>query len=183
MVKTSFFNFSEAISQAQVRANPFDLHGTLCGILCVRQDQTTDAWIKEITPEVSAEEQEKLATLLELIQQQLDSPDLDFRLLLPTDQQSLGKRTEALASWSRGFLYGLGIGGLAKETTLDADAQEFLNDVAKIAKAEHHSSDDTHEDEAAYCELVEYLRMGLLLVYESLHPATGAPSPRIPNKP
>lgn len=183
MIKNSSFNFSEVISRAQVRADPSDLHGTLCGILCARQNQVTDAWIKELSPEMNAEERKKLAALLELTQQQLDSPDLDLRLLLPADQQSLRKRTEALASWSRGFLHGLDIGGLAKETALDADAQEFLNDVAKIAKAEHYSSDDTHEDEAAYCELVEYLRMGLLLVYESLHPTTDDPSPRIPNKP
>lgn len=166
-----------------MRADPFDLHGMLCGVLCVRQNQTADAWINEFAPEMSKEEGKKLTALFELTQQQLNSPDLDFRLLLPDDQQPLRKRTEALASWSRGFLYGLGTGGLEKDSSLDADAQEFLSDVAKIAKAIHHSSHDTHENEAAYFEIVEYLRMGLLLVYESLHPATGDSSPRIQNMP
>lgn len=166
-----------------MRTNPFDFHGTLCGVLCVRQNQTADAWIKEFAPEMNEEEKKKLTALFELTRQQLNSPDLDFRLLLPDDQQSLRQRTEAIAGWSRGFLYGLGIGGLKKDTPLDTDTREFLSDVARIAKAAYHSSHDTHENEAAYCEIVEYLRMGLLLVYESLYPAADTPSSRIRNMP
>ena len=170
MVDSAFSNLLNAIGQADSCPDPFDLHGTLCGILCGRQQYPKPQdWVREFAPQASDEEQKKLAYLLKLIQQQLDSPDLDFRLLLLEDEQPLSKRTEGLASWCRGFLYGLGIGGLVKETVLDKDAQEFLGDVAKIAKAKHHSQDDAPESEAAYYEIVEYLRMGVLLIYEGLH--------------
>lgn len=169
MVDTAFLNLLNAIGQTDSRPDPFDLHGTLCGILCGGQHQKSQDWVKKFASQASDEEQKKLLHLLKLTQVQLDSPDLDFRLLLPKDEQSLSKRTEGLASWCRGFLYGLGIGGLAKDTALDKDALEFLRDVAEIAKAKHHSQDDAPESEAAYYEIVEYLRMGVLLIYESLH--------------
>jgi uncharacterized protein len=175
MVNTSFPNLLNAIGQIGSRPDPFDLHGTLCGVLCVRQHQQAKDWIEEFASKASDKEKKKLVYLFKLAQKQLDSPDLDFRLLLPEDEQPLGKRTEGLASWCRGFLYGLGVGGLAKDTPLDIDAQEFLRDVANIAKAKHHSNDNTSESEAAYYEIVEYLRMGVLLIYESLHSTPRGP--------
>ncbi|ADE16735.1 conserved hypothetical protein [Nitrosococcus halophilus Nc 4] len=165
-----YSNLLEDLCNIEMCADPSEVHGSLCGFLCARQKQTAGAWIEEIAPQASRDDKEKLAALFELTEQQLNSPDLDIRLFLPDDQAPLSERTEALASWSRGLLYGLGIGGLGKETILDDDIQEFLTDVAKIAKAVHYPETDTHEDEVAYSELVEYLRMGLLLVYESLHP-------------
>ena len=153
-----------------------EIHGSLCGFLCARKNQTAKTWAEEIAPQASNNDKKKLEALFEFTEQQINSPDLDIRLLLPDDEQPLNQRTEALASWSRGLLYGLGIGGLRKETALDGDTQEFLKDAAKIAKMVHFPSNDSQEDEAAYNEIVEYLRMGLLLLYESLHPADSGPS-------
>ncbi|QBQ53587.1 UPF0149 family protein [Nitrosococcus wardiae] len=168
----------EALCNIETWANPYEIHGSLCGFLCARQKQTAEAWIEEIAPQASRDDKEKLAALFEFTEQQLNSPDLNVRLLLPDDSAPLSERTEALASWSRGLLYGLGIGGLEKEAALDDDTQEFLTDVAKIAKAAHYTNTDTHEDEVAYSDLVEYLRMGLLLVYEDLHPSERGSPPK-----
>lgn len=172
-----YSNFLEVLCNIETCADPSEIHGSLCGYLCAKQNQTAAAWAEEIAPEAGSDNKEKLMALFALTEQQLNSPDLDIRLLLPDDGRPLSERTEALASWSRGFLYGLGIGGLGKEAALDDDIQEFLQDAEKIAKAVHSPHNDNEEGEAAYSEIVEYLRMGLLLVYENLHPASSGSPP------
>ncbi|ADJ27504.1 UPF0149 family protein [Nitrosococcus watsonii] len=159
----------EALRNLDSCADLPEIHGSLCGFLCARKNQTAKTWIEEIAPQANNQDKKKLEALFEFTEQQINSPDLDIRLLLPHDEQPLAQRTEALASWSRGFLYGLGIGGLRRETDLDGDTQEFLKDAAEIANMVHSPSDGSQENEAAYNEIAEYLRMGLLLVYESLH--------------
>jgi len=101
---------------------------------------------------------------------QLCDPGLGFYLLLPADEALDEQgRTEALVQWCDGLLYGLALAGLGERQDLPDLVREFLNDVAQICRA---SVDDWPEeaDEAAYTELVEYLRMGVLLINEELQP-------------
>ena len=98
----------------------------------------------------------------------LDASECTFDLMLPDDEEPLVQRTAALGSWCHGFLAGLGLAGVGDHhKSLSGDAREFLDDVQEMSRIESDPDEDD-EAEAAYAELVEYLRVGVLLLREEI---------------
>jgi hypothetical protein len=51
---------------------------------------------------------------------------------------------------------------------LSEDAQEAVRDLGQIARADVTDASESEEDEAALAEIVEYLRVAVLLIREDL---------------
>jgi hypothetical protein len=62
---------------------------------------------------------------------------------------------------------------------LSGESREFLRDVAEIAQAGFNTDRAGEADETAYAEVVEYLRVGLLMIQRDIQQST-APSPARP---
>ena len=77
-----------------------------------------------------------------------------------------------VSDWSQGLVYGLGVSGPTNETELPADCQEYLTDVLQISQVDDIELQPSDDDDNNYEELVEYLRMGLFLLYGELNPTT-----------
>ena len=169
-------------------------HGALCGLLCVKGFVLYDDWIKLINDEQKvqpvwfdkdmtdneninevdhdntgrgAEEWGLLQDLYDETFRQLNDDDYGFSLLLPNDDEPLRIRTEALVEWCDGFLFGLGAGEIKDFAQLPDDVNEISHDLAEISRA-YHEDESTEADEVAYAELVEYVRVGVLVIYEAL---------------
>jgi uncharacterized protein YgfB (UPF0149 family) len=96
----------------------------------------------------------------------LEADELEFEPLLPADEAVLAERVEALGAWLQGFLYGVGAAGPFKRGAVPATVTEVLADFAEVSRAGAVGSDDTEIEESALVDLVEFLRAGVLLVYE-----------------
>jgi uncharacterized protein YgfB (UPF0149 family) len=94
---------------------------------------------------------------------QLDSPDFEFELLLPGEEQPVSERGDGLVTWCRGFLGGFGLAAGAKPP-LSEDSEEALADIARIA-ASDLSYEDPESDEAALEEVSEFIRVAVLLLH------------------
>lgn len=157
-----------------------EFHGTLCGILCSASGKV-DEWFMKSFPPADASDalaQEAAQALVSLYQEtmrQLNDPTCDFHLLLPDDESSMEQRTEALGEWCQGFLIGLGTVGITDYSTLPEEAAEVCQDMIEIARAASYDIDSGEEDEAAFADLEEYVRVGVLLVNEALQPNRQAP--------
>ena len=107
-----------------------------------------------------------------------------FMLVLPDDSVSTADRTAALASWSEGFLHGLVSGrhlageqGTALKARLAAEPlADIIKDMLEITRASADTDADDEEEEVAYIEIVEYLRVASQLVYEELADLRSGPS-------
>lgn len=148
---------------------PAECHGLLCGMLCADPSLTTEGWLAAASRETipSPDTLSELRRLFTLTLDQLDSNDCDLALLLPSDEHSLHERTRALSAWCQGFLAGLGLGGLHSLDEFEGEIHEFLNDVSEIARIDFGDSQHDEGDEHAYSEIVEYLRVGVLLFHQS----------------
>jgi len=97
----------------------------------------------------------------------LKDEEFTFLPLLPDDDEEIGLRTSALASWCDGFMSGFAYviaGNEATAAALSQDTGEVLKDVAAMAHA--HADDESEEDaEDSYIELVEYLRAAVVNVF------------------
>ena len=89
---------------------------------------------------------------------------------LPDDNAPLVSRLSALSDWCQGLVYGLGTSGMNNETELSDDCQEYVTDANKISQVSFDDVEETEEEKANFEELVEYLRMGLFLLYGEMQP-------------
>ena len=122
-----------------------------------------------------AELSRQLRQLYAETQQNLYEGQMAFQPFLPHDDAPLVDRTDALALWCQGFLYGLSIGrGVAGQTS--DDVREAIEDLAQIARA-GVSDESDEDDEVAYVELVEFLRVSAQLIFEELNLAQSPPVP------
>jgi uncharacterized protein YgfB (UPF0149 family) len=100
---------------------------------------------------------------------------MEFVLLLPEDAEPLPVRTAALAEWCQGFLYGLGAGGIPDASR---PAGRCRGDRARLRR-DHacrggSGAGRAEANESAYGELVEFVRVGVQLLFEELGSARGA---------
>ncbi|HIC46669.1 MAG TPA: hypothetical protein EYM37_04945 [Methylophaga aminisulfidivorans] len=150
-----------------------ELQGALCGLLCMDALADRKNWYVQLFEDFSPAEEEKqdLTHLFDDTIQSLNSLDFDFQIELPDDNAPIVSRLSAMADWCQGLVYGLGTSGMTNETELSDDCQEYVTDVIKISQVNFENVEDTEEERANFEELVEYIRMGLFLLYGELQPA------------
>ncbi len=90
--------------------------------------------------------------------------DFSFSPLLPDDDDSLQERADALGEWCRGFLLGLGYG--SNSADWPGECTEILRDFVDITHLDPEASGE--EDESAYAELAEYVRVGVQVIQREL---------------
>jgi uncharacterized protein YgfB (UPF0149 family) len=159
----TFDELQRALVQSRALADAAEAHGTLVGSLCASRCSLAD-WLAEILPEGRAEHAS--VALLD--------GTLAFSPLLPADDAPIGVRTLALGEWCQGFLYGLGTGVAVPEASqLPGEAAEVLRDMTEITHVDVDPADGAESNEAAYAELVEFVRVGVQLLFVELAPARG----------
>lgn len=172
-----YHEFADGLEAGSVSGGAAEAHGTLCGLLCGPSDDLPQAWIDNTLADAHEDADSApvnahalLVRLYEATCSALQGEDMAFTPLLPGDSEGLDARLEALAAWSQGFLYGLAVRGLRDLEQIDAQIREFLEDLLEISRVDTQVDDDTDADEAAYLELVEYVRVGVQLLYDETRP-------------
>lgn len=173
----------DSVNRALLRLNAdieaAELHGTLSGLLCVMGNNASKH-LDQLIPKgakgdvLDSEAYEMIINSPVQVLAALNDPEFGYALLLPRDDEGLDVRTQALAEWSHGFLSGLAIAGIEDFSKLPKEASEFCHDLGEIARAGLSDMELGEEDEAAFEELSEYLRVGVLLIYELLNPSSPA---------
>jgi uncharacterized protein YgfB (UPF0149 family) len=165
---------------------PAEAHGTLCGLLCTAAQDLPEAWIRNTLADTMqdpagapVDAHRELRGLYRVSLDALSGTDMKFRPLLPADDRGLAARTTALAVWCQGFLYGLAVRGLRNFADLDGEIGEFLEDLVQISRAEleDDAAGTSEQNEASYAELVEYVRVGVQLFYETANAASDRAMP------
>ena len=161
----------------------------LCGLICGGSAAPESAWLDLLLPvpplnpdgdgdatqgQTVKSARAALGPLARRTLERISGPGLDFPLLLPDDSQALAERATALYDWVRGFLFSIGVLGLA-ERDLSAQAQEVLRDFADITRLDLNQLQEDEENESALTELTEFVWVAAMLVYEErAAPRTGS---------
>ncbi len=169
----------QVLAESRAVIEAAEAHGTLAGALCALEGYSVEDWIAEILPDVVGKVAAPavLGGLYAATRAALHGGAMDFDLLIPDDDAPIEERTRALSLWCNGFLYGLGTTGAADPARLSSDAGEVVRDLAEITHAGVDAADGAEENEAALAELVEFVRVGVQLVFEHAgrqRPATPA---------
>lgn len=154
-----------------------ECHGFMCGCFCASNSVATEIWQEYLLSgmDEEADLDDCFTLLLQLAKQvpeEVFAEDITFTLLLPDDESTNSERSAALAEWSAGFISGLGIGGLGDMPKLIEECEEFIKDLVSISRMET-TADDSEDAEAAIFEIVEYIRVGVIMLHQEWHPSSG----------
>lgn len=174
----NYNELSEMLRQSQSVSCAADCHGFLCAQICVSEHSERDVWEEYLDLQSDDERLvheccEEIDALIAEIRRLLISPDFDFQLMLPDDETPLPDRVNALSEWCHGFLNGFALGRHTGIIMDHEESKELLENFAKICNiGVDEVTDET--DEQALFELVEYVRMGAIYIYDRLQPYNSA---------
>ncbi|MGD8875615.1 MAG: UPF0149 family protein [Gammaproteobacteria bacterium] len=177
----NYAELDRLLQAAGADSSAAEAHGLLCGMTCAGGRCAGSVWLAHLLGEdntLSAAAQDcgdALTGMQQEILRQFNDDAMGFTLLLPADDEPLAPRTRALSHWCEGFLYGVALGGIRDDATLPHDTAEILKDFYEISHAGFAAGGTQDADEAAYQEIVEYVRMCVLLMYEELCPLPATP--------
>lgn len=181
--QSNYAQVKRLLSESRAVTEPAEAHGTLAGALCATGAYRLEDWLADILPEGAAAgaAAAQLREVYDETRAALTGTQMQFNLLMPDDEKPIELRTEALTLWCNGFVYGLGTSGAPDPEHLPGDAGEIVRDLAQIMRAGVDEREGLEANEAALAELVEFVRVGVQVVFEELgalrHPAA---APRLP---
>ena len=155
-----------------------EYHGNICLYLCCNIDSFEDFLPSEKSDDEShisihvIEFKNALLDLIDKTSNELNSTELPFLLLLPSDDESLKKRTTALSLWCQGFIDGLGLVISEGNSSLGESSMsllsEIFDDFSQISTLTSHSIKNEEEEELSFIELFEYVRVSTELIFEEV---------------
>ncbi|OGT36859.1 MAG: hypothetical protein A3F11_08750 [Gammaproteobacteria bacterium RIFCSPHIGHO2_12_FULL_37_14] len=172
-----YYQLGQALNQTTLKLHPSQVHGLICGILCGHPSESS-AWENLVTgDQTTGKTHELLQELYNASASLLKDFLIEFHLILPADSQKLPQRAEALTLWCQGFLTGLKLVNVPIVNREPNEITEAINDIIEIAKMNYEEVVASEEDEAAYIELVEFIRVAVILIYQDLQEANEPPQP------
>ena len=157
--------------------NAGQVHGLLCSRLAVTGAEGATRWFAQVLEETDPQNELRseceavLDALCSDTWRQLVERQSEFTLLLPGDEDSAVQRTEAMAQWCEGFLHGLVSEQHSEDLKKRLSAEplaDIIKDILQITRAIAGEEQGNEDDESAFAELVEYLRVAVQLTYEEL---------------
>lgn len=156
-----------ALHGTELGIDASELDGLLTGYVCGggkagRESLSTALQLDSDDPQLN----ELLAGMHDTCVRHLGQMDMNLEPLLPADGNSLHERADALVDWTRGFLGGFGLAGTAADA-LSGDGREVLRDLGVIAASRltlDEADENADEDESALMELLEFVRVGAMLL-------------------
>ena len=164
--------FAESISILTLPISPSLLHGMMCGYLCADEDNQGEAYLRALShnrkDEASRNAILAMFAIFSVSQQQINSLDFGFEMLLPDEDASLLMRAQAFSEWCEGFTQALTLSGIGHEQFHEEEAQSALQHLIEFAELDCDSLDVDKEDERALMEVSEYARMAVLRLHNDL---------------
>lgn len=178
-----------ALERLKVPLSRAEAHGVLCGLLAASQTSVAKTrWFSELldAAEMQAGDVSAMGGDLKILDtwfteelDALNNPDLEFLPAVPDDSAPIGTRVRALGEFCAGFTYGLGLATANRgNKALPKDTRELVEDFQAIDSAEvdigtgRTAGESDDADEGAYIELLEYVKVGVLLIHEEMKPVT-----------
>ena len=186
----TYLSISGCLFQLNVPLPTSEVHGLCCGLLCAQPSAAAKTrWFTEVLDAAGLSSSDvagkaaQLKSLDDWFGQTLASMNdagLEFMPILPEDDDPVAERMRALGDFCAGFTYGIGLSHAQRgNKLLPDDTREIIEDFQAIDAADPLDQDDEHGEvlnsdnqEGVYVELLEYVRVGVLLVLEELRPTS-----------
>jgi len=178
MSDPDYQSITNALQRLDTAADAAECHGAISAVVCLLGATGFDTWLAMHFPQLQAaaaqgdalakEAQALLSALYQSVVDELGNGRFSYHLFMPMDDTTLEERADALGHWCQGFLLGLRYSGVTDTSRFSGELAEILADITEISQVSSVALDNTEEEERSYAELVEYLRVGVMLFNETL---------------
>ena len=168
----TYDEWSHKLDQAYVMASAAEVHGLIAGLLSAGVEPAGEQMLPvlhDFLNDGQALPQALKADVIALIEHTssaLQQNDFSFSLLLPSDDDSLPERLEAMVEWTQSFLVGFAI--MQTDLSLvSADVREALDQLTDVTKIDIYTTDDgsAEENDEAYFLVLEHIRIMVLACF------------------
>lgn len=165
-----YYELEAELGKIQALASPSEAHGILCGQLSGGLKVDGLAWLKLFLPNLGVKREpwddsrQWFVELRNMTLSELADDQFNFMPILPDDEDPLETRLAALAEWCSGFLAGFGTTGERKKQDVSEDCLMALRDLQQISQVDTDIEEE-EMGEAAYFEVLEYVRMAALMLF------------------
>ena len=171
----NYDHWTSQLDQNAVMASAAELQGLVAGMLSagipadagtilpvlydfLNDGQALNAHLKGLIEQLIAETARQLA-----------EEDYSLQLLLPSDDDAMPERLEAMIEWAQAFLVGFAI----QQTDLSLvspDVREAIDQLTEITRIDIHTEDDASEaeNEESYFLVMEHLRLLVLTCFNEV---------------
>lgn len=169
----TFYDLCQHMLDIKTDLHPAELQGIAFGFICLNDmHQAERLWAKFLLEEFAeilddpshVPFLEMMGRIFRGCEAEIFGSDYSITLCLPADDTPMELRTEALSAWCKGFLYGLGVAG-KPECLETPDIQDALLDLSSMLNLAYDEEDE-EDNERAYVELVEYLKLVPLMILQ-----------------
>ena len=176
-VPFSYDHFNQNLEVLDLPIDVCQLHGILSGCLVAGAPDQAENYLRSLIlnrsgPEVR-EATNTLFSLITITQAWLTNFGFEFHLLLPEDTSLLPERLESFACWCQGFMKGLDMGDLSVDDIDNEDVLEAIGHIDDFADMDAADFDYEEDDEKAYFEITEYVRLSVLHIFCDLNETEG----------
>lgn len=168
----SFNKITQTLEAADLFTNASETHGVLSGLICGGVKLNGKSWQPHFNDVVNEglglpiKAQKLIESIYGQVVNQFTDDGLGFNLLLPDDEMPLDERAEAMSQWAQGFLVGF---GMVQQALNEApvEIQELIRDIRDISQVSLDFEQEDEDSEIAFAEIVEYLRVGAMLCFNT----------------
>ncbi|MEW5681840.1 MAG: UPF0149 family protein [Pseudomonadota bacterium] len=168
----SYDEWMYKLDQAYVMASAAEVHGLIAGLLSAGVEPDAQQLMPVLHDFLNdgqalpVELKQQVTSLIDSTAAALAKNDFSFALLLPSDDDSLPERLDAMVEWTQAFLVGFAV----QQTDLSlvsADVREALDQLTEVTRIDIHTTDDgsAEENDEAYFLVLEHIRMMVLACY------------------
>ncbi|GAB60662.1 UPF0149 family protein [Rheinheimera nanhaiensis] len=168
----SYDEWMYKLDQAYVMASAAEVHGLIAGLLSAGVEPDAQQLLPVLHDFLNdgqalpTELKQQVTSLIDSTAAALAKNDFSFALLLPSDDDSLPERLDAMVEWTQAFLVGFAV----QQTDLSlvsADVREALDQLTEVTRIDIHTTDDgsAEENDEAYFLVLEHIRIMVLACY------------------
>jgi len=160
------------LDQAYVMASAAEVHGLITGLLSAGVEPDAQQLLPVLHDFLNdgqalpVDIKQHVVSMIESTAKELAKNDFSFSMLLPSDDDSLAERLDAMVEWTQAFLVGFAV----QQTDLSlvsADVREALDQLTEVTRIDIHTTDDgsAEENDEAYFLVLEHIRIMVLACY------------------
>ncbi|WP_419571540.1 UPF0149 family protein [Rheinheimera sp.] len=171
----SYDYWTSLLDQSHLMASAAEVHGLIAGLLSAG----VNAEATQILPvlddflndgqALSHEAKTEISELIAQTSASLAQTDYSFALLLPSDDDSLPERLEAMVEWAQSFLVGFAI--QQNDLSLcSEDVRDAVTQLTEITHIDPFALDDTssEDNEESYYLVLEHIRLLVLTCFNEV---------------
>jgi len=181
-----FDQIKEVLAPFPELESPSFIQGMLIGLICGDNDIEEAVWIKKLIEEAQIKKVKEsfliaLHALFQETNKGLNGSGFELVLCLPDEEDDVIARAAMLGHLCEGVLYGLGLVGRLQdaEESISKEVRELINDFGDIAQIDIEALAQAKElgdaEESDLMQLVEFVRIGVMMINEELNPTQAAP--------